>query len=128
MYSDGASRGNPGQAAYGALVQDPSGAVIDRISVAIGVATNNIAEYGGAIAALESALKHGARRGELRMDSELIQRQAIGRYKVRNANLLPHYKRLLELASRFDRLVFAHVPRELNKEADRLANQALDRL
>jgi probable phosphoglycerate mutase len=127
LWSDGASRGNPGRAAFGAVVKDPSGKERHRISEAIGIATNNVAEYRGAIAALEAALAFGARRAELRMDSELIVRQAIGRYRVKNAGLIPYHNRLLNLRGQFDEVVFRHVPRAENKEADRLANEALDR-
>jgi probable phosphoglycerate mutase len=125
-YSDGASRGNPGLASYGAVVIDPTGQVLREISVALGVTTNNVAEYRGLIAALEAALELGARRVEARMDSELLVRQAIGRYRVKNPGLLPLYKQVLALRDRFERVVFAHVPRALNKHADALANRALD--
>jgi len=127
VYSDGASRGNPGRAAIGAVVVDPKGAVRHEVSEAIGVTTNNVAEYRALIAGLEAALALGARRVEARIDSELIVRQAIGRYKVKNPGLIPLHNRLLALRSRFDEVVFRHVPRTQNKRADALANQALDR-
>ncbi len=92
----------------------------------IGNATNNVAEYRGLIAALESALALGARRVEVRMDSELLVRQAIGRYRVKNPGLIPLHNRVLNLRSQFDEVVFHHVPRAQNKLADALANQALD--
>jgi ribonuclease HI len=126
-YSDGASRGNPGRAAYGALVIDATGAVVHEASEALGVTTNNVAEYRGLIAALEAALALGARRVEARMDSELLVRQAIGRYRVKNPGLIPLHNRVLNLRGQFDEVVFKHVPRAQNKEADALANQALDR-
>lgn len=126
-YSDGASRGNPGPASYGALVLDPAGEVVHEASVALGVTTNNVAEYRGLIAALEAALALGARRVEARTDSELLVRQAIGRYKVKNPGLIPLHNRVLNLRGQFDEVVFRHVPRNENKEADALANQALDR-
>jgi ribonuclease HI len=125
-YSDGASRGNPGLASYGAVVIDPSGQVRREISETLGVATNNVAEYRGLIAALEAALELGARRVEARLDSELLVRQAIGRYRVKNPGLLPLYNQVQALRNRFDRLMFSHVPRALNKHADALANRALD--
>lgn len=127
VYSDGASRGNPGLASYGAVVIDPAGNEVERISQPIGVATNNVAEYGGLLAGLESAYEHGARRVEVRMDSELIVRQALGRYRVKSPGLIPLFEKLTELRGRFDRVTFVHVPRERNKVADALANQALDR-
>lgn len=125
-YSDGASRGNPGQASLGAVVIDPSGRVMRELSERLGITTNNVAEYRGLIAALQAALELGARRVEARTDSELLVRQAIGRYRVKNPGLLPLYQELIALRDRFDHVVFAHVPRNLNKRADALANRALD--
>ena len=126
VYTDGASRGNPGRASFGAVVYDPEGRERHRISEAIGVTTNNVAEYRGLIAGIEAALALGARRVEVRMDSELIVRQAIGRYRVKNPGLIPLHNRVLALRSRFDEVVVRHVPRAQNKVADALANQALD--
>ncbi|HEX5008570.1 MAG TPA: reverse transcriptase-like protein, partial [Hyphomonadaceae bacterium] len=88
---------------------------------------NNIAEYRALIAALEAALALGARHVEARMDSELLVRQAIGRYRVKNPGLIPLHNRVVGLRSRFDEVVFRHVPRAMNKRADALANEALDR-
>jgi ribonuclease HI len=125
-YADGASRGNPGLASYGVVVYDSDGKELHTGSRALGRATNNQAEYQGAIAALEAALGLGAREVELRMDSELVVRQLSGRYKVRNPGLLPLYRRILALRGRFDRVQLVHVLREQNRVADKLANQALD--
>ena len=125
-YADGASRGNPGLSSYGVVVFDGDGKELHRSCRALGHGTNNQAEYQGAIAALEAALGLGAREVELRMDSELIVRQLTGRYKVRNPKLLPLYKRMLDLRSRFDRVALVHVPRAQNAVADALANEALD--
>lgn len=125
-YADGASRGNPGPSSFGAVVFDSEGKELHSVSQAIGHSTNNQAEYRGAIAALEAALALGAREVELRMDSELAVRQLTGRYKVRNPGLMPLHKRVLDLLRRFDNVSVAHVPRERNKDADRLANEALD--
>ena len=126
VYSDGASRGNPGPASFGAVVIDPSGKEVERISEAVGVTTNNVAEYRGLIAGLEAAIAHGARNVEVRMDSELIVRQALGRYRVKHPGLIPLFERLSALRSRFDKIEFNHVPRAQNRLADALANQALD--
>jgi len=126
-YADGASRGNPGLSSYGVVVYDGDGRELHRSSRALGHGTNNQAEYQGAIAALEAALGLGARDVELRMDSELVVRQLSGRYKVRNPKLIPLYKRILGLRSRFDRVALVHVPRAQNAVADALANEALDR-
>ena len=126
-YADGASRGNPGPSSFGVVVYDEAGKELHRSSRALGRATNNQAEYQGAIAALEAALGLGASEVELRMDSELIVRQLSGRYRVKNPGLAPLYKRILDLRTRFDRVVIVHVPRAQNKVADKLANEALDR-
>lgn len=123
---DGASRGNPGEAAIGCVVRDPSGEVRGRIGRRLGRATNNQAEYRAAVAGMESALALGARAVELRLDSELIVRQLEGRYRVRKAELIPLFERLRELAGRCERFAVRHVPREQNREADALANGALD--
>ena len=126
-YCDGASRGNPGLSSYGIVVYDLDGKELHRGHRALGHGTNNQAEYQGAIAALEAALGLGAREVELRMDSELVIRQLSGRYKVRNPKLIPLYKRILDLRSRFDRVALVHVPRAQNSVADALANEALDK-
>lgn len=125
IYSDGASRGNPGPAAIGAVIFDGQGREAYRISRRLGVATNNEAEYRAAIAALEAALALGARRVELRMDSELVVRQLTAHYKVRNPRLIRHHRRILDLRGRFQEVVVRHVPRGENRLADSLANQAL---
>jgi len=127
-YADGASRGNPGLSSYGVVVFDADGNELHRSSRALGRATNNQAEYQGAIAALEAALGLGAREVELRMDSELVVRQLTGRYRVRNPGLKPLHGRLLDLRSRFERVAVVHIPRAQNKIADALANEALDNL
>ena len=126
-YTDGASRGNPGPSSFGAVVYDTDGNVLHSVSQALGRATNNQAEYRGAIAALEAALGLGAREVELRMDSELVVRQLSGRYKVRNPGLIPLHNRIRYLRKLFDSVSIVHVPRAQNREADRLANEALDR-
>jgi ribonuclease HI len=126
VYADGASRGNPGPASIGALVIDPDGVIRHEVSETLGVGTNNFAEYRSLIAALEAALALGARRVEARMDSELVIRQAIGRYRVRNPGLIPLHNRVLALRSRFDEVVFRHVSRAQNALADALANKAFD--
>ena len=126
-YADGASRGNPGPSSFGVVVYDEAGKELHRSNRALGRATNNQAEYQGAIAALEAALGLGASEVELRMDSELIVRQLSGRYRVKNPGLAPLYKRILDLRTRFQRVAIVHVPRAQNKVADKLANEALDR-
>ena len=126
-YTDGASRGNPGPSSFGVVLFDADGRQVHSVSQALGRATNNQAEYRGAIAALEAALGLGAREVELRMDSELVVRQLSGRYKVRNPGLIPLHNRIRYLRKLFDSVSIVHVPRAQNREADRLANEALDR-
>lgn len=125
--TDGASRGNPGPASIGAVVYDSAGREIHTVSRRIGRATNNEAEYRAAIAGLEAALALGARDVELRMDSELAVRQLNMRYKVRNPALRRLFGRVKDLQWRFDSFEVRHVPREQNRRADQLANEALDR-
>ncbi len=126
-YADGASRGNPGPAAYGAVICDTHERELDAWGNAIGRATNNIAEYHGALAAVEAALELGATELELRLDSELIVRQLEGRYRVRNRSLKPLFEQLSQLVDRLDAFQPVHVRREFNRRADALANEALDR-
>ena len=125
-YADGASRGNPGPAAYGYLLTDRRGDEIEAGGEPIGRTTNNVAEYRGAIAALEAALRHGASDIDLRLDSELIVRQIQGRYRVKNAALKPLHAELQQLSERFEEFKIRHIPRAQNAEADALANVALD--
>ena len=127
-WADGASRGNPGPASYGAVLTTPDGEEIDGWGNPIGRATNNVAEYHGAIAAVEAALELGATDLELRLDSQLIVRQLEGRYRVRKADLKPLYAQLVALTEQLERFQALHVPREQNRRADALANEALDRL
>lgn len=127
IYTDGASRGNPGPASIGAAVYDESGREIHTVSRRIGRATNNEAEYRAAIAGLEAALALGARDVDLRMDSELVVRQVNMRYKVRNPSLRRLFGRVKDLQWRFASFQVRHVRREENSRADTLANEALDR-
>lgn len=128
IFTDGASRGNPGPASIGAVIYDGAGREVHTVSSRIGRATNNEAEYQAAIAALEAAVALGLENVELRMDSELIVRQLAGRYRVRNPRLKPLFGRLLDLRRKFASFQARHIPREQNRRADELANLALDRL
>ena len=125
-WADGASRGNPGPAAYGYVLTKPDGEEVEAGGAAIGRATNNIAEYRGAIAALQAAQRRGATELELRLDSELIVRQIQGRYRVKNAALKPLHAELKALSEAFPKFAIRHVPRAQNARADALANAALD--
>jgi ribonuclease HI len=122
---DGGSRGNPGPAAIGAVLYDSQNRVITTLSRAIGTTTNNQAEYQAVIAALEEAVRLGARQVELKIDSELIVRQLNGLYRVKKAELKPLFQRIKELQKKLEKLEVNHIPREENREADRLVNIAL---
>ena len=126
VYSDGASRGNPGPAGYGAWVLNQDSGETTEVSGYLGVTTNNVAEYQGLLHGLQHALGHGAGTVEVRADSQLLIRQLEGRYQVRHPNLVPLYREAVSLLRRFDRWTAVHVPREQNREADRLANRGID--
>jgi ribonuclease HI len=130
IYCDGGARGNPGPAAIGAVVLDPSTkppARLATVSETIGVATNNVAEYRALVAALEAAREFPARRVRVRADSQLLVRQLEGRYKVKQAHLRPYYEQACALLAEYEDVDLAHVPREENTEADALVNAALNR-
>jgi ribonuclease HI len=125
-YIDGGARGNPGPAGYGVSIQSPDGTVLDQLHGALGIATNNIAEYNGLLAALQWALDHDARRVHIRADSELLVRQMRGEYRVKNPGLQALYVRARLLTMQLEDVKFEHVRREFNKEADRLSNVGMD--
>ena len=125
-YIDGGARGNPGPAGYGVRVEDVNGGLITEFNGFLGTATNNVAEYNGLLAALRYAQQHGHRTVRIKSDSELLVKQMRGEYRVKNAGLLPLYQQARSLAESLDRIVFEHVRREQNKDADRLANLAMD--
>lgn len=127
-YIDGAARGNPGPAAYGVLFRDAENHVLASFARAIGEATNNVAEYHGLLAALDYAHERRFRAVKIFSDSELLVRQLRGEYKVKSPDLKPLYERARALVGKLDFFDIAAVPREGNREADRLANHALDRL
>jgi ribonuclease HI len=129
IHTDGAARGNPGPAGLGALLVDAdSGAVVAELARYLGVRTNNYAEWTAVEAALEEALRLGATHVDLRMDSELVARQIIGRYRVKHPDLKPIHGRVMAMLARLAGYTVGHVPRERNKEADRLSNVAIDDL
>jgi ribonuclease HI len=125
-YCDGAARGNPGPAGIGAVVLDPDGTVVAEIAEGIGIATNNVAEYSAAIAALRSCAELGARWVTLRADSKLLVEQLSGRWRVKNPTLIRLHGDARSLLAAFDRVELEHVRREFNKHADRLANRGVD--
>jgi len=124
---DGASRGNPGPAAYAVVIRDPEGKIILELAKKFGRDTNNVAEYYALLAALDYATTHGISALRIRSDSELLVRQMQGRYKVKSADLRPLYERAVAMSRTLDYFAVEHIPREKNREADKLANEALDR-
>jgi len=124
---DGGSRGNPGPAGYGAYLTETDGTMVAELCDFLGVQTNNFAEYSGLVAALEYAIKHGYTAVKIVSDSELLVKQMKGQYKVRSEALLAIYNEARALVRKLDRFEVRHVLRHLNKDADRLANLAMDR-
>ena len=125
---DGASRGNPGPASYAVLILRPDGDVAARLQKAIGQATNNVAEYYALIAALDYAQTHRITKLRIRSDSELLVRQMQGHYRVKSLSLRQLHERARRLAASLAYFAIEHVPREANREADALANEALDQV
>jgi ribonuclease HI len=123
---DGASRGNPGPAAYAVVMESADGSRLGGFSEYLGEATNNVAEYQALLAALEYALRNHYLRIRVRTDSELLARQIEGVYKVKSPGLKPLEQRAQQMIARLESFSIEHVPREENHEADRLANQALE--
>ena len=126
-HSDGGARGNPGPAGYGVVIKDETGRKVAALSEYLGHQTNNFAEYQGLIAALEYTLAHGPRALELVSDSELLVRQVKGIYKVKNPTLQDLHARAKELIGQLEWFSIRHALREHNQEADRLANEAMDK-
>ena len=122
---DGGSRGNPGPAGYGVHIEHADGTTVE-LKEQVGVATNNVAEYRGLLAALTWATSHGVDRLHVRSDSLLLVKQMRGEYKVKHAGLRPLWQEARDLAKQIREVQFEHVRRELNKDADRLANEAMD--
>ena len=125
IHTDGASLGNPGQAAIGATIKDEQGRLVARISQRIGRTTNNQAEYRAIVAALEEATRLGAKQVDINLDSELVVRQISGQYRVRKASLKPLHYRVKQLQGLLKSFTINHVPRRQNIEAHNLANIAL---
>ncbi|WP_310599509.1 ribonuclease HI family protein [Desulfobulbus sp.] len=127
LFTDGASRGNPGQAGAGAVLLGERGEELAACSVYLGTCTNNVAEYKALLVGLEEAQRKGCGQLAIFLDSELIVRQVQGRYKVKNETLLPLFRQVRERLDRFETWSIAHVPRAQNARADQLANQGIDR-
>lgn len=126
-YCDGGSRGNPGPAGYGVFIQGPGGETLAELSEFLGRATNNVAEYQGLLAALDYALSSGHARLKVVADSELLVKQIQGRYKVNSPDLRPLYEEAKRRIARLGGFRIEHVLRGKNKQADRLANLAMDK-
>jgi ribonuclease HI len=126
-HCDGGARGNPGPAGFGVLIQDADGAVLAELSEFLGIQTNNFAEYSGLLAALDYALQNGHCRLRVVSDSELMVKQIQGKYQVKSPILRPLYDQAKKKIAQLQAFEIAHALRHKNKDADRLANQAMDR-
>ena len=126
LYSDGASRGNPGLAGAGAVLLDADGHVIAELTKFLGVTTNNVAEYEGFIIGLEEAKRRGIDDLDARMDSKLVVEQMRGRWKIKHPNMKPLALKAGALFATFPTRTIVHVPREQNAIADALSNRAID--
>ena len=126
IHIDGGCRGNPGDAGFGVHVTSAGGDEVAALYGYLGPATNNVAEYQALLHGLRYALGRGARRLKVFSDSELVVRQISGAYKVKHPSMVPLHREARELMRRFDEVSVSHVRREQNKEADALANRALD--
>ena len=126
-YCDGGARGNPGPSGYGAVVQDAAGSKLAELAEFLGVQTNNFAEYSGLLAVLDYALQNGHRRLRVVSDSELMVKQIQGKYQVKSPGLRPLYEQARKKIAGLERFEITHALRHKNKDADRLANLAMDR-
>ncbi|PIR26065.1 MAG: ribonuclease H [Deltaproteobacteria bacterium CG_4_10_14_0_2_um_filter_43_8] len=126
IYTDGAARGNPGPAAAGAILFDAEGETLGTVSEYLGETTNNQAEYRALVLALEKAKSLGGKKLKIFADSELMVKQVNGVYRVKHDDLKPLFQKVLQLLDSFETFSLEHVRREKNKDADRLANLALD--
>lgn len=126
IHIDGASRGNPGPSGIGIVVKDISGKVVKNIKKYVGIATNNTAEYSAFLTALGEAEKFGADKVKIFLDSELVYKQYLGEYRTNDKNLKEHLKKIREKEKKFISIEVTHIPRENNKEADKLANIAIN--
>lgn len=126
LWTDGGARGNPGPAAFAYVLEAEDGTVLDARGEAIGVATNNVAEYSALVAGLGRAVEAGVRELEVRSDSELMVKQMRGEYRVKNRDLQSLFLDASRAAREIGRVTYTHVRREHNELADRLVNEALD--
>jgi ribonuclease HI len=129
IYTDGASRNNPGEAGIGVVIKNEQGEVIETISEYLGIATNNVAEYTAVIRGLEEARKFNPEEVAFSLDSLLVVQQMAGKYKIKHPGLIPLFKQAQLLCRQLPggKVTFQHIRRELNYEADALANEAIDK-
>ena len=127
IYTDGGARGNPGPSGIGAVILDDKKNLIAEISEYIGETTNNQAEYRAVVAAIKKAKELGAMEIQFYLDSQLVVEQLNGNYKVKNKGLQPLFVSVYNDSLSFKKVTYSHIPREQNKEADKLANMAMDR-
>ena len=125
-YVDGGSRGNPGEAGFGIVLENPSGDVVREVQGYLGTGTNNLAEYHALLVALETARDMGCKSLQVYSDSQLVVSQIRGFYRVKTPHLMPLFDRVRRLIRAFSTFRITHIPREKNREADRLANIAID--
>lgn len=128
LHIDGASRGNPGKSGVGYIVKNKKGEEVGSGSRYIGIQTNNYAEYAALLHGLELSYDIGAIDIEILSDSQLLVRQIQGTYKVRSSNIMPLYRNAMKLLEKFNSATIVHIEREQNREADKLANLAIDRV
>lgn len=126
LYTDGASRGNPGDAGIGIVIIDEEGNIVKEISDYIGQTTNNIAEYKALITGLKEAAELKCEEVSVFTDSELMVKQILGEYQIKNEGIKPLYKEVFELIKEFKKFTITHIKREHNKRADQLANEGID--
>jgi ribonuclease HI len=126
IYTDGGARGNPGPAGIGAIAKNDDNEIVFEISEFIGKTTNNQAEYRALVSAIKKAKQLKTEEVDFFLDSELVVKQLNGEYKVKNKDLMPLFLEISNLRKQFKKITFSHVRREFNKEADKLANMAMD--
>jgi len=126
IHIDGVARGNPGEGGIGVIIETPDGKKVEEIGKYIGVTTNNYAEYKALLTALKAALKYKPSKVTIFSDSQLLVRQINGIYRIRSEHLIPLYKESRSLIEKIGNVIIIHVPREKNKESDKLANKAVN--
>lgn len=126
IWTDGGSRGNPGPCGAGGVIKDSGGVTIAEVSEYLGVQTNNYAEYKALGITLNRAVQLQIKNIIVYLDSKLVVEQMKGKWKVKNENIIPLHKEVITIISYFDSIEFVHIPRRFNKEADALANKAMD--